>query len=464
VIDDARGARPAVPWALWTLGALALASHAMLLGGLDLGAWLLPGAALLALALRRPRIPPIRGRLPAAVLAVAASSIAVGSVATLDRSWDGYATWSLMARWLGEHGTLAQPYFADPAVYNYGRGYPLLQPVLLAQTSAWLGDHGGRLLFPALWLFLVTGIAEPLRRAGASPRTSAITVLGLALVPIFVETGSGSAESGFADLLVAGLALHLAIAIVGDAFGLALATCLLLPLAKNEGVIHVLLGLGIAAVAGRRRAASGAATGATLGLLIWLPLQQRLLAPGGDPTVGLATFAPAAVPAVVCAFGLAFHHPRWRWPAFGLALIAPAALAFGGAFAASPIGQTLRSIARLELAWSSLPTIGLAGLANLVFVRKLGLTFVILAVAMLVALRRRRLGAATPLCALLLLAGAAIATFLATRPAAELELFLDEGLVRYTAQWIGVAWLAIGLLLVELERAPDPAPGSGNPT
>jgi len=444
-----------VPWSLWWIALVASIAHPLLLVGLPIGPGLLLLTGLAAAAIHRPQRPRFDRPVVAGVLAIAAILIAYGAIATPDRSWDGLATWTANAKWLALDGTLDQPYFRDPDVFHYARGYPLLQPILLALGMMSFGELGGRVLFPLLWLLLVTGLDAPLERAGLDARPRRLAVLGLALTPLFLEPGGGGAASGFADLLVAALVLHAAVALVEDRPTLAAVTGLLLPMAKTEGVVHALILLGLAALAGRRRAAVGSALGACIGLALSVPLQQQLRSPGS--TAGWASLLPATVPLVVLALGLGIGHRRTRTAAIAAMLIAPAGLLWLGAFERTVIGQTLQNLARFDLEFSALPAILGQGLLNLVHVRKLGLTFVLVAATAFIVSRRCGLGPLRPLFAALVLAGTAIVLYLADRPPEAIDLFLREGMVRYTAQWVGPAWLLIGLGWARLAAHPVPA-------
>ncbi len=449
-----RAAACDVRWSLWWIALIAVPAHVLLLMGLPFHPWLVPLAGLGAAALQRPARPRFDHPAVLGVVAVATLAIAYGSLATADRSWDGLATWTANARWLAVDGSLEQPYFRDPDVFHYARGYPLLQPILLALGMTWFGELGGRVLFPLLWLLLVTGLEAPLARAGLDPKPRRLAVLGLALVPIFIEPGGGGAASGFADLLVAGLVLHAAVALAEDRPALATVTGLLLPMAKTEGLVHVLILLGLAALAGRRQAAIGTALGAALGLALSVPLQQQIRSP--DVALGWASLLPATLPFAVLGLGLALHARRTRRLALVATLVAPACLLWIGAFDRTVLGQTLQNLARLDLAFEELPAIAGQGVLTLVQVRKLGLTFVLAAATVVVVSRRCGLGSLRPLLAALLLAGTAILLFLADRPPEAIDLFLREGMVRYTAQWTGVAWLLIGLGWARLAAHPGP--------
>jgi hypothetical protein len=106
----------------------------------------------------------------------ALAAITWGSVATDSRVWDGFVAWGATAKWLALDGSLQQPVFTEGATYLPSRGYPLLQPALLAQTMTWLGPLGGRLLFPCLWLSMLLTVARTLHARGARHIVSLRTV------------------------------------------------------------------------------------------------------------------------------------------------------------------------------------------------------------------------------------------------------------------------------------------------
>lgn len=450
--------RGPVPFWLLVITLVGVGGHALLFAGLPLSRWLLPGALLLAWGVVRPTwstgLDPRAWRwadwLVAAVLVVGFGAIAWGSVATPDRSWDGFATWSLSARHLLAGEGLDGAYFADPTVFQSTRGYPLLQPILLQQTSAWLGPAGGRLLFPLLWLCLLGSVGKALREVGAVPVVRQCAVLGLALVPLFTEPGHGSAESGFAELLLATLLVQAARAVLLDVAASAICVALLLPLAKHEGALHLGLWVLLAAATGRRRAAFGAMGAGAVSLLVWLPVQHQLLHPGGALLVGAPTLLPALSPLLAVALGLAWQ--RWRWWTALLALPAPwLVLGLGGA-PGSALANATSAVAGHELNWRGLPSILAAEASTLVWLRKFGGSFLLLLWLAARAWRARdEFDAPWRRVAVLVhytgLVGAAITAFLLTVPPDGLALFLREGVSRYLAQTIGVVWLANGLLL-----------------
>ncbi len=450
--------RVSVPFWLLVVTLLGFGGHALLLAGLPLSRWLLPGALVLAWAIARPKWSPrIDLRtwrwfdwLVAAVVAAGFVAIAWGSMATPDRSWDGFATWSLSARHLLAGEGLNGAYFADPSVFQSTRGYPLLQPILLQQTSVWLGPAAGRLLFPWLWLWLLGSVARSLRELGTVPVVRQGAVLALALVPLFTEPGHGSAESGFAELLLATLLVQAARAVLLDAAWSAACVALLLPLAKHEGLLHLGLWVLLAAATGRRRAAFGAVLGGTASLLAWLPMQQQLLHPGGEVVVSASTLTPALAPLLALVVGLAWQRFRW-WAALFALLAAWLMLGFGGA-PGSALANATRAIQTQELHWRELPSILAVEASTLVWLRKYGASFLLL---LWLAARawRARDAADSPWRRFAMLwhyvgfVGVAITTFLLAVPPDDLALFLREGVSRYLAQTLGVVWLANGLLL-----------------
>lgn len=444
------------PWLLATLALFAVAAHPLLALGVPLPAWLLALCGVAALPLARGELrPPATGRLGGAALLLAVGAIAWGAVATDSRVWDGFVAWGNTAKWLAVDGTLQQPVFTEQAAFLPSRGYPLLQPALLAQTCAWLGPLGGRLLFPCLWLSAVLTLARTLHERRLPARTVALCVVAFALLPAFVEGREGGADSGYADLLVAVLLTHAAAALLrGQALALALA-CLLLPTAKTEGVVHVALLVACAAARGGRGLAVAGASGATLGLLLWAPLQARLSAAGAEPGLGWLTLP--LVPSAALAIGVGLSLRQWRLPiALGGLAVTGAIVALGG-FAATTLGPAFGNLAQLQVPWGELPRIAARVLYEAIHPVKAGATFLLpVAAAALLRHRRGALGDGGTLLLAIGLGFAAIATFVALGPPQLLDSFLRTGVDRYVAQWAGVGWLAAGALLAQLAAAkPD---------
>jgi hypothetical protein len=440
--------------------------------------WWLPLALMAGVALSRPRLlrprppqlrSPQRGNASLALVALAAviaAAIAFGAVMTSDRSWDGFTTWSLNARALALGQGLHHAYFADPTVYHFARGYPLLQPILLQQTSAWLGEQGGRLLFPALWLLWVGAVGTALADLDVPKQRRSLALAGAMLVPIFMDPGHGGADSGFADLLVALLLTHGVAALLRKRPWHVAAVGLLLPWSKVEGLAYAAMLAAVAGLGGQRRVGMATAAGAAAGLLVWLPIRAWLVAPRGADGVSAAlsgaapldapldallpTMLPALLPALAAAVAIGLRDPRLRAPAL---LLAAGALWVWLAWGRTP-ATGLPSWPKIH--WLELPGIACEGLKKTLWVRKLGLTFPLLGVLLWLGVRRRALRPAAPAVGFLAAAALAVAGFLATRPPEDLPLFFREGLVRYVAQSAGVAWLAIAVLLREFDRDPTP--------
>jgi hypothetical protein len=444
------------PWLLATLALFALASHPLLAAGAALPTWLLAACGMAALPCARADLrPPRLGLVGGGAVLLALAAIAWGATASDSRVWDGFVAWGATAKWLAIDGSVAQPVFTEGPAFLPSRGYPLLQPALLAQTTAWFGPLGGRALFPCLWLSMAMTLARALHARGANPRTVSLCVAALALLPAFTEGREGAADSGYADLLVAVLLTHAAAALLtGRALPFALA-CLLLPMAKNEGVVHAALLIACAAAQGGRRLPIAGAAGALVGLLAWAPLQAWLAAAGGARGVGW--LAQLLVPIAALAFGIGWSLPRWRLPIVlcGAGLVA-AVVALGG-FAASSLGEAFGNFARLQVPWAELPRIVGRVLYEAIHPIKVGVTFLLPALA--AALLRRRGGALGDVGALLTAIGlgiAAIAAFVTLGPPQLTDSFLRTGVDRYVAQWAGVSWLAAGALLARLAAArPD---------
>ncbi|MGC6489349.1 MAG: hypothetical protein ACON4Z_17005 [Planctomycetota bacterium] len=429
----------------------------LLLSGASIGSWLLPAALIVAALLKLPALPNLGHPALTSLAVVGSLAITYGSVATLDRSWDGLATWTANARWLAVDGSLNHPYFSDSNVFNYARGYPLFQPILLALGIGWLGDHGARVLFPLLWLLLTLALPAPLRRAGLNDRAMRIAVSGLLLVPFFLEPGGGGADSGFADLLVAALLLHAVIGLTEDRPGLTACACLLLPMAKVEGTIHVLNILIIAALSGRRRSAVGGTVGGTIGLALTVPLQHLVRQP--DFALPAESLVQLLAPASVLLLGTALRTLRSRSLALASLVIALAALILLGRAADTPAAWGLPRLLQIRVDIAAIPQITGHGLLTLVQVKEFGLTFGLTVATGLVVAWRQSLGPLRPLVAVQLIGFAAVVVYLSSRPAEVLDLFLREGLPRYLAQWVGAAWLFIGLGWARIQPTEHEAEG-----
>lgn len=442
--------RPTPPFSVLVITFVAVLGHGQLLAGMPISRWSLPVAAALALLLRRPQLPRFDGWLPTAIAAAGFLAIAYGSLATMDRSWDGFATWSLTARHLTAGATLDHPYFANPAVYQAARGYPLLQPMLLQQASLWLGAQGGRILFPVLWLLLLMAVRAPLSALGVPGRVRTLAIAGLGLVPVFTEPGHGSAESGFAELLVALLSTHAAAAILLRQPALALCIGLCLPLAKHEGTLHLLLLVPVATLAGAGRTSLALAIGSAVALLGWIPMQTRL-GMRTQPGPWLA-IAAASLPLAAFVWGAALRSCRSHRIAVLCILLAPLL-----PFAVAPwLPAAMAELPARWIAgsptWAAVGKVALALGEQLIWMRRVGLTFVLVLGAAWFLYRRRHQHRTTwaltaPLFAYLASWWLLVGLFLLTLPSEDLPLFLKEGTGRYLSQVVGIAWLTVGTSL-----------------
>lgn len=440
-----------VPWSMATLAGFAGLAHAALLLGWPIPPWLLLAAMAAAALWVRPRLPQF-GWPVWLVVGAGAAAVAYGCLSTTDRVWDGFATWTASARWLGVDGTLDHPWFRDPDAARVGRGYPLLQPLLLAQTMQWFGERGGRVLFVALWCLLPALLAGALAQCRVAARWRNLAVAGVALVPLFLEGGPAGADSGYADLLVAVVLLGAAAAVVGNAPGYALAAGLLLPLTKAEGTVLLLLMTAVAAATPRPKAAIGLALGGAIGLLLWAPLQVGL----ARQPFGLSTLLRPLAPLLV-GLGLLALQRLGRTTVAVLAVVTVLALVGAGAFDATHLGSTVRDVQQLALHWAALPEILARTGFELISLREVSLSFVVLLAAAAVCWRRRReLGGAGPLLVAFGLGVLAVIVFVLSKPPATTDSFLRQGVGRYLAHWLGVAWLCTGLLLQRLGEPPPP--------
>lgn len=459
------------PLSLLWLTLLAVPGLAALFAGGVPSPWLLPLATTLALAIGWVRL----GRGPHSVSGSSrwttgswltafavfggAAAIAWGCLATPERSWDGFATWGLVARQLLEGASLGDPVFSDPAVFTYARGYPLLLPLGMQQLGAWLGADGMRLFQVVVWLLLLDGVRHAIAAGGGDRRMVRLGVLGAALVPMFVEPGHGSAESGFADLLVAALVAHALGAQLSGSARAALCVGLLLPMAKNEGALHLALWIAVAAASRQRGVANGLLLGGAIALAAWLPVQQQLREPGAALAWTAATFAPLLLLVAARAAGALAS----RWPRSALVMLATAALV---ALVTLP-GQ-LRDIlgAAIEVDLAAFPGAVGALLGEACWLRRFGASFPLLLLAGAAAWGRRHSHAAWArvwlACAVAATFAAAIVGFLVVVPETKRALFVREGVGRYLSHLVGLAWIVAPLAVLSPAEVP-PQPVAARP-
>lgn len=432
-------------WVLAGMASVAIAAHASWLCGGSAPPWLLPLGFALAFAVVRPRWSEVALSWSLVAVAAIVAVLAAGCLLTPPRSWDGLTTWLLLARALGESGAPDTPFFVDHWIHDYGRGYPLLQPLLQAQLAAFVGERPSALWFPLWFVLLLAVVDDAARRLSVQPALRRTAVACLLLTPMLLGPAHGAVDSGFADLLVLLLVTAAVAAILCDDARSLLWPVLLLPLAKQEGVVHALLLLAVAQVVGKVGLARTAAAGTTVALLLWLPLRARWL----DGAIGAWTFVGALVaPVSVLGAAALLRGALRRWPRatpIGAGLLVAVGVPWSCSAAMAPAWAAIGLPSPSDTA-AGLPAILLACLQQPVFVRRFGFVWVALAVALLVARRDgtwRR--AAVPL-AVVAGGAAAVFAFLATRPIEQQDLLCREGLPRYLSQLLGAAWLAIAVL------------------
>ncbi len=452
------------------LGGLALfgaVAHVLLLTNAAVPAFTLPVAiAVAGTAAAKVHFPPPAAApaaprwLPWLVLALVAiltGAVAYGALATTSRHWDGAAAWDARTRALTEHATLAQPFFADPAVLSPARDYPLLQPLVIAAGNTLLSGDAGRALFPALLVALALLVGTTVRRA-ATPTLSWLAAAAVVCTPMLVKPSSGSADSGYGDTLLLICTTAIGAGFVRRDARFVFLGAFLAVLVKPEGLLHAALATAAAATLGERAVARGAALGLVLAAALWLPLQQRLV--GADPAAALPVLLALAV---VCATLLAFDAiarrrvwSRHRRLAAGAALAAIAAIAAlvvlpatGGTLRAY-LGSAERALQQLDrvpaIAW---------GFVNYGLLRgDFGLVFWFVAIAVAAAARRRVLGESAPMLAFvaggLTIAGAAFVL----SPEADVDHHLKSSLPRLLLHWLGPAVLLGCAALVAISGRP----------
>jgi hypothetical protein len=182
-------------------------------------------------------------------------------------------------------------------------------------------------------------------------------------------------------------------------------------------------------------------------LLLWAPIQSSLV----EAQVTLGALLRPLVPIALGLGLLALRRLGSAATIGGLVAAAAAMVAFGSLDDAH-LGRTLRDLRQLGLHLDGLPAVLARTGFELVSVREVGFTFLAL-VAGLWAVRRHGLPRhVRPLLVAMGLGIAAVMVFVLTRPPQSLDSFLRQGIGRYLAHWLGVAWLCVGLLRERLQE------------
>lgn len=376
-----------------------------------------------------------------------------GCVELPAREWDGYAMWELRARQLAGAGGLTRPFFVEAGVYAPSRGYPLLQPLLVADASRLVGYPASRVLylfFFALHLCCVHALlATRLSRGGAL--LGSIFVM---LTPAWIGPGSASVDSGYGELL-------LSTAILGICAGfpvrderdppalswLAAACFVVLPMIKPEGSVYGVLALlvGLRSISARPFVAFALAL--SLGSVLASTLGARLLfveAAWTDRGLSLGLdLLPLVLLLVRLALGsFAARPPAWIWlgaiPLVRLAFLALEPQGLGGPLAVVFDGGLARAYARL----ADLPGL-VAGIVGVFLnLRSFALLWPLLACVLV--FQRWRVSVADRKLLLFVAAGLAACTVaLLMVPEADLEHELRSRYGRLVLHWCGPAWIVV---------------------
>jgi hypothetical protein len=145
---------------------------------------------------------PWAGRLAAGAIILAAASHALRTELT---GYDARSVFALKARILYDTGDVAGEDFRDVQRVNFNPSYPLLLPLIEAETYWCQGSYehpGLRLLFVGFVLAIVSVHAAEIRRF-APANMAAFQALLLLLTPMMIDCGEGAGLSGSADLPLA---------------------------------------------------------------------------------------------------------------------------------------------------------------------------------------------------------------------------------------------------------------------
>jgi hypothetical protein len=145
---------------------------------------------------------PWPGRLVAGAILIAATSHAVQTELT---GYDARSAFALKARILYDTGDLTGEDFRDINRVNFNPTYPLLVPLIEAESywcQASYQHPGLRLLFVGFLLSTVSVLAAELRRFAPANAAACLAFL-LLLTPMMIDWGEGAGLSGSADLPLA---------------------------------------------------------------------------------------------------------------------------------------------------------------------------------------------------------------------------------------------------------------------
>ncbi|PIE23860.1 MAG: hypothetical protein CSA62_05540 [Planctomycetota bacterium] len=418
-----------------------------------------------------------------AMLAAALASVSYGAWASEALEWDGFVGWELRAKTLSpvlapsSELALAPPVPVDPAVFLPSMQYPLLLPALGAELRHGFGPGGERfasILILVLWIGLFAAVAHSLRLGRLR---GSLLVLAFGLTPMLYSTGSGGADSGYAEILLGYVLTLCSAGLLLRFWPLLFLGSALLIWSKPEGLAYALLLLLVTAFTSKGRGLHYAASlGLAIGLALWLPLRAQLSF-AATPSWWLALALPlAAIGAKEAMLRWPLLRRRWRMLSL-LSLLAAFALTFScqELFRESSsllLRDFLGHPERLFERFALLPEILLGVLQAFLEFKKYGLVFVLLLVLWLLPkLRRWRPRLPSPL-AFVLVGLVLCSLTLVFGPEADIEHELESRFDRLLLHWVGPCWLALAPWLARAwagvaapglaspAASSDPAPGS----
>jgi hypothetical protein len=389
-------------------------------------------------------------------LALTTGAIAVGSIATEPRAWDGIVAWGIKTAALTQEPSLQKAFFSDPIVYHHSPDYPLLQPLILAHVGSWVGPDVARLFFALLYVILIAVSGLTVARLTGNRKHGLIAAFAVGVTPCFINSGGGSADSGYGELFLAVSLTVACSAILLQDSSLLIAAAATLPLIKPEGTIYGAILVASTFIFAHRKLLSAALLGWACSLAIWLPTQISL-------AYGPRNFAPLFA---VTGLAVCIYLARFALDRLGMGTRQRVILTATGALAAilitllnesllaahdSPlIGHYMGGISRISDKISSLPEI-LLGLTKMALEpQRFGLTYVLLIGALALSYMNARTQAKAlhiQSIVLSLALGLVVigASFLLS-PEADIQHHLRSSGGRLLSHWIGPCWLIIAIV------------------